>query len=467
MLSEYALELMNQAVRDANQAEAEARIDLVHRADEYYQGRTESETVSYFDPGMIQQIAYGNNNITARVIKRISQVHKVRPLLIFPEDANQNAIATYTEATKTKAAKMPRAERMLNLQRLIMLKSTFRSGRLEIDVIKDFVPIMGDDPMVPIAVCYPIHASSEVTDASGEVWGFVSATEQFRYNKGGTIIEGDDELEGVNPYGVMPVVFCFEEGAPPETEFMDVEPAMDLVEANLAVNLALTEMNANIRFQNFDYPYLTNIKNVGDVTISQDKFTELPPGVEMGVVGFSSHVADTVSGIQFHYKSVSMNYGLDAKFVEGVGVESGKALQLRNQELMDNRSGSLENWRNIWDALYQIEKVQMKYHFKVNMPDTMDVDFRETMKIQTEKEKREDADWLVATGQTTYAQIMIDSNPDAFPGDPDATPPVTPLEQAQQFMLENLRKNSLAESAAAIPTALGLALQQTPEGVLE
>lgn len=464
-LSDYALELLNKAKADADEASIVDRKELNDRAIEYYEGRTEAETMSFFDPRVKKKIAFGNNNVTKRITDRISQVHKVKPRIIFPEDTKQDLIDLYNQATMLDTVKFQRAERMTNLLKLVFLKSTYRNDMLELDIHRDFVPLMSEeDPMKPIGVAYPVHTTSDGTDEA-EKWAIWTAEEQFTYYKGGEIIK-DEDLDGVNPYGIFPGAFVFAAGAPPETEFTDVEPAMDLIETNLAINLALSEMNMNIRFQNFDYPYLTNVKNAGDVVISQDSFTELPPGVEMGVVGMQSHVDSTVTGIKFHYQAIAQNYGLDSKFVEGVGVESGIAMKVRQQELLDNRAGDLDNWRNVHAALYEIRKKQIEYHWKgKKMPDTMQVDFRESMKIQTDQEKREDADWMVQTGQKTYAQIMLEDNPDAFPGDEEEG--VTPLEQAEQFIKDNLAKNRELVSAGEPPSALDIALQSEPEGELE
>ena len=457
MLSEQALELLNFAQSEAGEAEATARWERIVRAEEYMEGRTEAETTSYFDPEMLTKISYANNNITQRIIKRISQVHKVPPIAIFPEGTNPDLIKSYEAATKMDNVKLARAERKLNLLKMIFLKSTFRNGILELDVIKDFVPLMSpEDPMQPIGIAYPVH-----TDPNGsgqEMWAIWTATEQFKYVKGGEVVL--DELQGVNPYGIFPGVFCFAEGAPPETEFTDVEPAMDILETNLGINLALTEMNANLRFQNFDYLFLEGVKNTGEIKINQDSFTELPLGVSMGSVGFQSHVPDTITGVKFLYQSIAINYGLDANFVEGTAEASGKALIVRNQELMDNRSGDLENWRMIYAALYEIRKAQFNYHFKKKLPDTVQYDFRESMKIQTEEEKRDESDWLVQTGQKTYAQIMVDENPDGFPGDETHTP----VEQAEQVIAENIAKNRELETSGTPPSALDIALAAKPTG---
>jgi len=464
-LSEQALEMMNNAQMEAQQATSLARLDVINRAVEYYEGQTEGETLDYFDPEMMKKISYANNNITKRIIKRISQVHKVRPIVLFPEDTKQDVITAYNAATKMDVVKFARAERMLNLLNGIFLKSTFRDDQLQLEIIRDFVPIFGADPMNPIGVTYPIQASSEVTNTDAETWVMWTPTEQFKYIKGGEILE-DEKLEGVNPYGLIPGVFCFSEGAPPESSYMDYEPVKDIIESNLGINLALTEMNANIRFQNFDYPFLEGVKNAGEVIINQDRFTELPPGVKMGTVGFSSHVPDTITGVQFIYQSIAQNYGLDSKFVQGVATESGIALKVRNQELMDNRSGDVENWRMIHAAMFKVRQAQMQYHFKKTLPDGMEVDFQESMQILTEQEKRDQTDWKIQSGQTTSAQVLLDSNPDAFPGDDEVDPPVTPIEQAEQKIKDNLAKTQELQGAGVPPTALDLALNQTPEGDL-
>jgi len=114
----------------------------------------------------------------------------------------------------------------------------------------------------------------------------------------------------------------------------------------------------------------------------------------------------------------------------------------------------------IYAALYEIRKAQFNYHFNKKLPDSVQYDFRESMKIQTEEEKRDDSDWLVQTGQKTYAQIMVEDNPDGFPGDETHTP----VEQAEQVIADNIAKNRELEGSGTPPSALDIALGTKPTG---
>ena len=46
---------------------------------------------------------------------------------------------------------MQRLERFTNLLDSCLVKVTFRNGLLDYDIIHDFEPMFGDDPMRPIA----------------------------------------------------------------------------------------------------------------------------------------------------------------------------------------------------------------------------------------------------------------------------------------------------------------------------
>ena len=56
-----------------------------------------------------------------------------------------------------KDHKLQRAERLCNLLECILIKPTWRNERMEYDIIRDWEPVFGDDPLNPTAIQYPLR----------------------------------------------------------------------------------------------------------------------------------------------------------------------------------------------------------------------------------------------------------------------------------------------------------------------
>ena len=397
---------------DDQQKEVNAKRLERQRAELYYDGRTKEETKTYFDDTLLTQIAISNNNITRRIINRISGVYLNSP------DRKTEANG-YEELTRGKTPRFRRAERLTNLLKYIALKVTVRDGKFDYDIIKDFEPIFGDDPLVPIGITFPIAVSSAVLDDSDEIWEVWTDQDYFRVIKGGDIIPDEANPEHINPYGIMPVMFIHADGVP-EGSFTDVDPCLDLIETNLSINIAETEKNANIRFQSFGYPWITGADTDQEILISQNAFTKLPLNAKMGIESPPNTISSVTEAIKFKYAYISLNYGLDAQFAEGTAQESGLSRQMRNLELTESRSGQLSTWRDVETDAYKIEQAIAKVEFKKTWPDEFGVDFHEKDLVLSEQEKRDNDDYEIGKGYTNAGETLFEADKDRFTDENEA-----------------------------------------------
>ena len=408
--------IVSEAIRlsriDDQQNEANAKRLERERSELYYDGRTKKETESFFDDTLIGQIVTANNNITRRIINRISGVYLNSP------DRKTEA-KDYEELTRGKTTRFRRAERLTNLLKYIAIKVTIRDDKFDYDIIKDFEPIYGDDPLVPIGITFPIAVSSAVFDTADEIWETWTDVDFFRHVKGGDVIPDPDNPEHVNPYGIIPIMFVHADGVP-EGSFTDVDPCLDLIETNLSINVAETEKNANIRFQSFGYPWITGADSDEEILISQNAFTKLPLNAKMGIESPPDTIASVTEAIKFKYQYIATNYGLDSSFVEGNTQESGLSRQMRNLELTENRSGQLTTWRDVETKSYEIERVIAKVKLKKDWPEEFSVDFHETELVLTEDEKRQDNEYNIEKGYTNAGEALFESDKDRFEDEKEA-----------------------------------------------
>ena len=146
-------ELIKHSQFQANQNEKQMFKGKRQKALDYYNGRTEKYTRKYFN--FMHQVPIANVNITKRVIDRTSLVYMVEPKRVY---SNPDIL----DFMYYKHQKMQRAERYTNLLDSILVKVTWRNERLEYDIVHDFEPMFGDDPLHPIGYTYPLSIKSEV-----------------------------------------------------------------------------------------------------------------------------------------------------------------------------------------------------------------------------------------------------------------------------------------------------------------
>ena len=179
-----------------------------------------------------------------------------------------------------KDTKLQRLERMTNLLDAVLLKPCWRTkedgtGCIEYDVIMDYEPIFGEDPLKFEAIVYPVAKKSTVLDTTPELWVYWDAENTYIFDNNGKIYTEDDNPEMINPYGVLPFVECFRDGKP-EMSYLDTDASTDLINTNLGINVAETNKNANVMFQSFGYLFVNGSGiDMDTMEIGQDKVNYL------------------------------------------------------------------------------------------------------------------------------------------------------------------------------------------------
>ena len=215
-----------------------ARLDAL----EYYKGSSLPYTMNYFDDTLFDKVPAANINVTKRIIDRVSLVYMKPPKRIY---TNEDTPLLFHH----KDFKLQRAERMTNLLDGVLRKVCMRYGdkneqHIEYDIIHDYEPMFGDDPLTPIAFTYPIASKDSVLDDTGKLYVYWDAENTFTYDENGKIYTDEDNPDMINPYGVLPFVFI--QPVNIVDEFWN-EGAMDICVANRQVDIAMTMLQHHIR----------------------------------------------------------------------------------------------------------------------------------------------------------------------------------------------------------------------------
>ena len=374
----------------------------------FYDGRNEPYTRNYFSDRLLNKVPISNVNITKRIIDRISLVYMKPPIR---EYSNENVPSMFEE----KDFKMQRAERMTNLLEHILIKPTWRDGFIDYDIIMDFEPIFGDDPLRPIGFTYPLSIKSSVMDDTPELMAYWDSENTFIFDDNGKIQDDPDNPEHINPYGVLPFVECFKSGRP-EYSYLDTTPASDVIATNLEVNVSETNSNANTMFQSFGYMYVNGSQIEKEtLEVGQDKISFLGIDGTMNIVSPPNTVEALASSIEHSYKLLAQNYHLNISFVDRTSAQSGVAIKLRNSELTDARISDVIRWKGVEDKLFNIESIILAVESGVNAGELLKVDYEENMEILSDEEQRAKWDWELSHGIIDVADILIQRDPDRFP----------------------------------------------------
>ena len=398
-------ELTKHSQFEANQNEKSKFKAKRQKALDYYNGRTTKYTNSYFN--FTHQVPIANVNVTKRVIDRTSLVYMVEP----KRDYSKPEIEDFMYY---KHQKLQRAERYTNLLDSILLKITWRNDRLEYDVIHDFEPMFGDDPLHPIGYTYPLSIKSEVLDDTPEMFQYWDMENQFVFDRNGKIMPDEANPDHVNFYGDLPFVELFREGRP-EYAYLDTDPATDLIDTNTLINVAETNKAANIHFQSFGYAYVNGSDVDKDsLDVGQDKMMYLGQDGTMSIVAPPNSIPALTEGIKESYKMLAQNYHLPTSFADGTAAESGVALRLRNQELSDNKKSDINKYKDCEYKIFQVEKLILLHEMMLDAGELEMVDFNETAEVLSTQEQLDKWEWMLGKGLIDEADILMKMNPDGF-----------------------------------------------------
>ena len=379
---------------------------------EYYKGRSLPYTQTYFDKSLFEKVPAANINVTKRIIDRVSLVYMKPPKRIY---TNEETPLLFHH----KDFKLQRAERFTNLLDGVLIKPCFRyndkqEGQIEYDIIWDYEPIFGDDPLKPIAIVYPIASKDSVLDNTPELWVYWDAENTFTYDGNGKIYTDELNPDMINPYGRLPFVECWRDGKP-ESSYLDTDPSTDLIQTNTMINVAETNKNANIMFQSFGYIYVNGSHvEMDTLEVGADKISFLGADGTMNLVSPPDTVGTITNAVTTAYKMLAQNYHIDISFVEGVTAMSGIALKIRGQELQDSRVSDVIRWNEVEKQLFELEKLMIAVDLGKDAGELESIDFTETQEVLSDKEKREKWDWELSKGLIDEADVLIQQDPDRF-----------------------------------------------------
>ncbi len=409
-----------------------------NKAYNFYKGRTHKYTMDYFAGSLQSKLPIANVNLTKRIIDRISLVYMKPP-------QREYSNPDIPEILFNKNHKLQRAERLTNLLEVILIHPCWREDHIEYDIIRDFEPIFGDDPLTPIGITYPLQVRSTVFDDTPELWAYWDLEHHYVYDQNGKIYTNSENPDMINPYGVLPFVECFRDGKP-ESAYLDTDACPDLIATNSLINVAETNKAANVMFQSFGYIYAQgSYIDSENLKVGQDQILNLGADGSLGMVSPPNSIPALTESIKESYKMIAQNYHLQVSFVEGTTAESGVALKLRSQELTDERLSDVIRWKEIELKLFELERLMIAVELGKDAGDLENIDFDESTEILSDQEQRERWEWELSHGLIDVIDILMQKDPDKFPERKDAEAYLEERKQSQDDPV-NEEQNQLLQA---------------------
>lgn len=363
------------------------------------QGEMENDLGKYF-PITTLEVPLITQSITSKLVNARAIGYKSPPTR-----TNED----YLENVKNLDQSMLTAERLTYLLGSHLIRSRYneQEQKVEYDQIIEFEPVFEARAREPFAYIYPIYNHGQKKEDK-VVYAYWSADEHFLVDQNGTV---ESVNEGnINPYGVLPFTVCHRH--PYTTDFVR-NGASDIVNANLMINLLMTELGLAMRLQALGQPVISGIDNASQVSLGVDKPMVLPEGASFNFVSPGGNINDYINAIRFYVDSVAYNNNLKVKW--SVGREafiSGEALKMAEIDLTEAVMSDYQMiWRNVENERFDIDRRILEVHNK-RISEEYSVDFTEPRFPLTAQEERAQWDWEWANGISSPKDYLRKYNPD-------------------------------------------------------
>ena len=381
-----------------------------YRSLSYYegmQGEMETDLGRYF-PLKSLEVPLIVQNITSKLINARCIGYKEAP-------SRENE--TYLDHVKDLDQTMLTAERLTYLLGSHLIRSRFNeeTNMIEYDQIIEFEPIFEARGREPFAYIYPIynHGQSRQTKV---VYAYWSKEEHFLIDQNGAI---ESINEGnINPYGTLPFTVCHRH--PYTTDFIR-NGASDIVNANLMINLLMTELGLAMRLQALGQPVITGIDGASEVSLGVDKPMVLPEGASFQFVSPGANIDAYLNAVRFYVDSVAYNNNLKVKWSIGrEATVSGESLKMAEIDLTESVMSDYQMiWRGVENKRFETDRTILETH-NIRVPDEYSVDFSEPRFPLTAQEEREQWSWEWDRNLSTTKDWLRKYNPDLSDEELDA-----------------------------------------------
>lgn len=348
-------------------------------------------------------------NVVKKVVNKRANLYRIAPRRSFTGLDQATGEAIYRALNADVVLK--RASRLTKLLKTTALQVGWNGERATLSVVTpNILDVVADDPENP-ARFIVTHTGAKSTDTEYSDW---TATSYTRRDHRGHPIRVPGNPGRVNPYGVLPFVPLFD--TLPDDEFF-LPGGDDLIEAQEAVNVALSNLWRAVELQAHGQAWATGLPAGEALNVGPDRAITLPEGGKFGFAAPNAPIADILEAIQFVMRQVAATNDLSADVFDlDRSSESGAAKHVEQIDLREARQDDIALWRTYEARLWEVIKRVVNTHAPGTIPEgaTVAVDFAEMQENLSETERLTNARTKVDLGVWSPVDVLRSENPDGF-----------------------------------------------------
>lgn len=346
-------------------------------------------------------------NMVRKIINKRATVYRAAPVRRF-EGMDQSAGDALYVAMNANAV-LKRANRLTKLLKTAMLQVGWRDGRPTLAVVTgNILDVVYDVPDAPSRIVVT-HPGATEADTTYSDW---TADTFTRRDYRGQRIRVAGNASGVNPYGMLPFVPLFDRV--PDEGFW-LPGGNDLIEAQQAVNVALSNLWRAVELQAHGQAWASGVP-VGDaIKVGPDRAITLPENGKFGFAAPNAPIEDILHAIQFVMRQTAAANDLSADVFDlDRSAESGAAKHVEREDLAEARQDDIELWRAYESRLFDVVKRVANTHRPGTVPDgaVVRLDFAEVKETLSETERLENARLYIELGLWSPVDALLSINPD-------------------------------------------------------
>ncbi len=304
---------------------------------------------------------------------------------------------------------MKRAARLTKLLRTTALQVGWSNDKPTLSVVTpNILDVEYVDPLNPSRVIVTHKAANEADTQYSDWTERGYARRDYR----GHPVAMDGNKTGVNPYGVLPFIPCFDRF--PDDEFF-LPGGDDLIEAQQAVNVGLSNLWRSVELQAHGQAWASGISAADAIKTGPDRAITLPEGGRFGFASPDAPIEEILQAIQFVIRQTAITYDLSADVFDlESNAKSGAAKMAEQRDLQEARQDDIDLWRQYEARLFDVLKAVVNTHTPGTIPDTASVmiDFAEMKETISEGDRLENARLRYELGIWSPVDVFMAENPD-------------------------------------------------------
>lgn len=351
-------------------------------------------------------------NITRKIINRRATVYQGAPRRVFDGWDQAKGEALYAAIGANVSLK--RATRIVKLLKSAALQVLWTANGPALTLIPPHrLDVIADDPANPLRIIVTHKAATAGAFAEAEtVYDDWSSSENFRRDYGGRKLRDPANADGRNPYGILPFVPLFDEA--PDDSFFPLG-GDDLIDAQLAVNVALVNLWRAIELQSHGQAWASGVPVGSSIAVGPDRAVTLPTDGKFGFATPGAPIKDVLSAIEFLIKQTAVANDLAANVFEiAPKAESGAAKIAESRDLYEARADDVDLWRGYEAKLFDVLRRVVNTNLPGTIPDnaTVRVDFAEAREPLSEAERLDSYQRRIDLGLWSPVDALLADNPD-------------------------------------------------------